>query len=98
MNESGLDVKGKNGGKITRERTTRERERHTHRQTDRQTDRQTQTDRQRQRELVGWHFEPNQTQTILLGLKTSPSYFANKSLNHKILFHYNNSVTRNIYL
>ena len=42
MHESGLDSKGKNGGKIARKRTTRgERER------ERQTDRQTETHRER---------------------------------------------------
>ncbi len=47
MHESGLDSKGKNGGKIARKRTIRgERERD--RQTDRQTDRQRQTERERE--------------------------------------------------
>ena len=44
MHESGLDSKGKNGGKIARKRTTRgERER------DRQTDRQSETEREREK-------------------------------------------------
>ena len=55
MHESGLDSKGKNGGKIARKRTIRG-ERETDRQTDRQTDREReretdrQTDRKRETE------------------------------------------------
>ena len=45
-----------------------------------------------------WCFEPSQPQRVISGLKTnfslSPSCSAHKSQNHKILFYYNNSVSK----